>query len=47
MDKTKLSVRVPRDLVEGARQGARERNTTLTAAIKSPAHVEYTRRPPG
>jgi hypothetical protein len=33
MDRTKLTVRVPRDLLEGAKRYAREHNTTLTTLV--------------
>jgi len=39
MEKTKLTVRVPRDLLEGAKAYAREQNTTLTRLVS-----EYLRR---
>lgn len=39
MDKTKLTVRVPRDLLEGAKRFANEHNTTLTRLVS-----EYLRR---
>lgn len=39
MEKTKLTVRVPRDLLEGAKRYAREHNTTLTRLVS-----EYLRR---
>ncbi len=35
MEETKLTVRVPRDLLENAKQYAARNNTTLTALIKS------------
>ena len=39
MEKTKLTIRVPRDLLEGAKQYAHENNTTLTRLVS-----EYLRR---
>lgn len=39
MEKTKLTVRVPRDVLEGAKHYARENRTTLTRLIS-----EYLRR---
>jgi len=33
MEKTKLTVRVPRDLLEGAKRYANEHNTTLTRLV--------------
>ena len=33
MEKTKLTVRVPRDLLEGAKQYANEHDTTLTRLV--------------
>ncbi len=39
MEKTKLTVRVPRDLLDDAKRYARENNTTLTRLVS-----EYLRR---
>jgi hypothetical protein len=39
MDKTKLTIRVPEDLLEGAKRYAHEHNTTLTRLVS-----EYLRR---
>ena len=39
MEKTKLTVRVPRELLEGAKRYASENNTTLTRLVS-----EYLRR---
>ena len=39
MEKTKLTIRVPRDLLEGAKRYASENNTTLTRLVS-----EYLRR---
>lgn len=39
MEKTKMIIRVPRDLLEGAKRYARENNTTLTRLVS-----EYLRR---
>lgn len=39
MEKTKLTIRVPRDLLDGAKQYAGEHNTTLTRLVS-----EYLRR---
>ena len=39
MEKTKLTIRVPRDLLDGAKQYASEHNTTLTRLVS-----EYLRR---
>jgi hypothetical protein len=39
MEKTKLTVRVPRDVLEGAKRYARENRTTMTRLIS-----EYLRR---
>jgi hypothetical protein len=39
MEKTKLTVRVPRDVLEGAKHYARENRTTMTRLIS-----EYLRR---
>lgn len=39
MDETKLTVRVPREWIEGAKRYARENNTTLTRLVS-----EYFRR---
>lgn len=39
MEKTKLTVRVPRDLLEAAKRYANEHNTTLTRLVS-----EYLRR---
>ncbi len=33
MEKTKLTIRVPRDLIEGAKRYARQNDTTLTRLI--------------
>ena len=35
MEKTKLTIRVPRDLLEGARRYAREHHTTLTRLVSA------------
>ena len=39
MEKTKLTIRVPRDLLDGAKRYASEHNTTLTRLVS-----EYLRR---
>jgi hypothetical protein len=39
MEKTKLTIRLPRDLLEGAKQYAKEHDTTLTRLVS-----EYLRR---
>lgn len=39
MEKTKVTIRVPRDLLEGAKRYAKENNTTLTRLVS-----EYLRR---
>jgi hypothetical protein len=39
VEKTKLTIRVPRNLLEGAKRYARENNTTLTRLVS-----EYLRR---
>ena len=39
MERTKLTIRVPRDLLEGAKRYASENNTTLTRLVS-----EYLRR---
>jgi len=39
MERTKLTIRLPRDLLEGAKQYANEHNTTLTRLVS-----EYLRR---
>ena len=35
MEKTKLTIRLPRDLLEGAKRYAREHNTTLTRLVSA------------
>jgi hypothetical protein len=35
MEKTKLTIRLPRDLLEGAKRYAREHNTTLTRMVSA------------
>ena len=39
MERTKLTIRLPRDLLEGAKQYANEHNTTLTRLV-----AEYLRQ---
>jgi hypothetical protein len=35
MEKTKLTIRLPRDLLEGAKRYAREHNTSLTRLVSA------------
>jgi hypothetical protein len=38
MEKTKLTIRLPSDLLEGAKRYAREHNTTLTRLVSAYLH---------